>query len=128
MPEHAHVLLVPHEHTQISKVLQSIKQPVSQRAVPWVQANAPSFLAKMADEQPNGQIAYRFWQRGGGHDRNIWSQDEILEKVRYIHENPIRRGLVDRAEDWVWSSWRAWEEGVQKPIAIDRDSLPWISG
>jgi putative transposase len=82
----------------------------------------------MADAQPNGLVRYRFWQRGGGYDRNIWSLGEVLEKVRYIHENPLRRGLVDRPEQWPWSSWRAWECGVDEPLPIDRHSLPWVSG
>ncbi len=128
MPEHTHLLLFPREGTQISNVLQSIKQPVAQRAVAWVIAEARSFLPRMADIQPNGQTSHRFWQRGGGYDRNIWSCEEILEKVHYIHENPIRRGLVERADQWPWSSWRAWEEGVDEPIPIDRDNLPWASG
>src|SRR3712207_8997723 len=38
---------------------------VSRRAIPFVRKNAPDFLQKMAHPQPNGQIEYRFWQRGG---------------------------------------------------------------
>lgn len=125
MPEHAHLLIYPQGPATISNILKSIKQPVAQRAVRWVRANAPAGLSRMADMQPNGQIHYRFWQRGGGYDRNIWSLREVLEKVRYIHENPLRRGLVDRPELWPWSSWRAWERGIDEPLPIDSHSLPW---
>jgi putative transposase len=128
MPEHAHLLIFPHPSATISGILKSIKQPVSQRALRWVQLHAPAFLASMADGQPNGQISYRFWQRGGGYDRNIWSLPEVVEKVRYIHENPLRRGLVDRPEQWPWSSWHAWECGADEPLSIDKHSLPWVSG
>jgi putative transposase len=128
MPEHAHLLVFPHERATISGILKSVKQPVAQRALHWVQANAPTFLPKMADPQPNGQLSYRFWQRGGGYDRNIWSLEEVIGKVRYIHENPLRRGLVERPEQWPWSSWRAWEYGVSEPLPIDSHSLPWASG
>ncbi len=51
---------------------------------------------------PKGQ--QRFWQVGGGYDRNIISQKEMEEKIEYIHQNPVRRGLVKRATDWMWSS------------------------
>jgi putative transposase len=128
MPEHAHLLIFPREPATISDILKSIKQPVSQRALRWVQANAPAFLPNMADVQPNGRVSYRFWQRGGGYDRNIWSLPEVLEKVRYTHENPLRRGLVERPQQWPWSSWRAWECGGEEPLPIDKHSLPWVSG
>ncbi len=82
----------------------------------------------MADAQPNGQVAYRFWQRGGGYDRNLWSTRDILEKVQYIHNNPLRRGLVSKPQDWPWSSWRAWALGVNEPVAVDTKTLPWAGG
>ena len=70
----------------------------------------------------------RFWQAGGGYDRNIRDEEEMLEKARYIHANPVRRGLVDSPADWKWSSAR-WYEGVRdgelvidpaKFVAVDR--------
>ena len=54
----------------------------------------------------------RFWQRGGGYDRNIHTENELEEKIVYIHENPVRRGLVLQATDWRWSSAR-WYAGVR---------------
>lgn len=53
---------------------------------------------------PHGRAL--FWQRGGGYDRNVRGEDALREKIGYIHANPVRRGLVERAEDWVWSSAR----------------------
>lgn len=124
MPEHAHLLLLPHEDISISKILGSIKIPIVRRAVSWVRKNSPEFLPRMADMQPNGEVHYRFWQRGGGYDRNIWNVKEIHEKIHYIHNNPVRRGLVSQPEDWPWSSYRAWEEEIDEPIRIDRKTLP----
>ena len=124
MPEHVHLLILPHDAITISSILTSIKQPVTRRALAWMRENQPSFLRVMADAQPNGKVSHRFWQRGGGYDRNLWTTKETHEKLCYIHENPVRRGLVSRAEDWQWSSYRAWEEGIDEPIAIDRESLP----
>jgi putative transposase len=78
----------------------------------------------MADVQPSGKCSHRFWQRGGGYDRNIRTVKEMHEKIAYIHANPVRRGLVERVADWPWSSWRAWDEGIDDPLSIDRESLP----
>jgi putative transposase len=126
MPEHVHLVLLPAEGIQISVILQAIKLSVARRAVAWVRANKPLFLTQMADVQPSGKTAYRFWQRGGGYDRNLWTASEIHEKIRYIHNNPLRRGLANRVDDWPWSSWRAWEEGIDEPIRIDRGSVPML--
>ena len=124
MPEHVHLLILPGEGVAISSILYQIKKPVATWAVSWVRLNRPSFLGTMLDRQPNGKSSYRFWQRGGGYDRNLRSVSDVHEKIKYIHDNPVRRGLAARARDWPWSSWRAWEKGVDEPIRIDRQTLP----
>lgn len=124
MPEHIHLLVWPQEGVQISGILKAIKQPVAVVAVRYVKTCAPEFLEQMKDLQPNGRYTHRFWQRGGGYDRNLWTIQAIHEKIQYIHANPVRRGLVASACDWLWSSWQAWENGVDSPLRIDRESLP----
>jgi putative transposase len=124
MPEHVHLVLHPQNGAKISQILTTLKQSVSKRALLWLGQNAPQFLSQLADVQPNGQRSHRFWQRGGGYDRNLRSVTNIYEKIEYIHANPVRRGLVDGPQAWPWSSFRAWETGGDEPIVIDRDSLP----
>jgi putative transposase len=53
---------------------------------------------------------HRFWQAGGGFDRNVVELHAVLAMIEYIHANPVRRGLVSRPEDWKWSS-AGWHEG-----------------
>ena len=57
---------------------------------------------------------------------DLWAWVFMPEHVRYIHANPVRRALVESPADWPWSSCRAWEEGVDDPLRIDRASLPPI--
>ncbi len=126
MPEHVHLLLWPQKEVKVGAILQSIKQSVTLRAIHFAQTQQPDLLAAMRDLQPNGELAYRFWQRGGGHDRNIFSVAEVHEKINYIHANPVRRGMVDHPQDWRWSSWSAWH-GEGTPIhPVDRESLPHL--
>ncbi len=124
MPEHVHIVLLPRNGVQISQILTTIKQSTSKRALHWLRQNSPEFLRQMADHQPGGKRHYRFWQRGGGYDRNVRTTRDLHEKIRYIHDNPVRRGLVERAEDWQWSSCAAWETGRDGPVGLDRESLP----
>jgi putative transposase len=126
MPEHAHVVIWP-QQARISEILTTIKQSTSKSAINWLQKHSPEFLAELVDCQPNGRKAHRVWQRGGGYDRNLRSVRDLYEKIRYVHENPVHRGLVASAVDWPWSSARAWASGVDEPLAIDRDSLPRLS-
>jgi putative transposase len=124
MPEHVHLLVFPKEGIQVSKFLFAIKEPVARLASKYVQREAPGFIPQMLDIQPNGKKIVRFWQRGGGYDRNILTVAELQEKIKYIHRNPVRRELVKGPEEWMWSSYRAWEYNVDEPLKIDRDTLP----
>jgi putative transposase len=123
MPEHIHLIVVPKQQVLIRHILTTIKQSVSKRAILWVRQNAPAFLKQMEDRQPNGEIHHRFWQRGGGYDRNLRSRDDITEKIEYIHSNPVRRKLVEKCSDWPWSSHNAWTTGNDVPVPIDRHLL-----
>ncbi len=72
MPEHVHLLIHPTSADySISHILSTLKQPVSKRAILFVRKHAAAFLERMTDTQPSGRQSIRFWQRGGGYDRNL---------------------------------------------------------
>ena len=125
MPEHAHLLLFPLKiGYSVSAILTSIKKPVSNRAIAFLKATAPHFLERMRDRQPNGRCVLRFWQRGGGHDRNLWSPAHIWEKIDYIHLNPVRRGLCETPAEWFWSSAGFYAGKRDGPLPIQVDHIP----
>lgn len=78
----------------------------------------------MRDEQPNGVVRHRFWQRGGGYDRNLNRANTIHATIAYIHENPVRRGLVDRAEALRWSGAGHYLGGRDVSLIPDAHSIP----
>ena len=123
MPEHVHLVLCPHEGVAMRQILWHLKKPLSDRVLEHVRRDCPGFLPRMADVQPNGRTSYRFWQRGGGYDRNLRSVKDTHEKIRYVHGNPVRRGLVLRPEDWPWSSASDWLGLRPAPIRLDLDTL-----
>jgi len=125
MPEHVHLLVWPRSpNYQIGKVLATIKQSVTHKALLYVRRNAPEFLPRMLDAQPSGRRCHRFWQRGGGYDRNLTEPSTICQHIEYIHANPVRRGLYERPEDWQWSSAADYARIRQGPLSIDWGSLP----
>ena len=127
MPEHVHLVLLPAPEVQIRRILFRLKRPMTQRVLAWVRDTRPAFLEKMADRQPDGSVTHRFWQRGGGYDRNLRSVRDIHEKINYIHDNPVRRGLVAKSQDWPWSSAAAWVEGGDTPVRVDLESVPALA-
>jgi putative transposase len=127
MPEHVHLLVWPLGETKVSNILRHVKLPVAKRARLLALGGCTDLLAVMGVARSDGRQALRFWQRGGGYDRNLWSPEEVREKIDYIHANPVRRGLVARPADWPWSSWRAWHEGLDDPLAIDRETVPAVA-
>ncbi|TWT45359.1 hypothetical protein RAS1_17820 [Phycisphaerae bacterium RAS1] len=56
--------------------------------------------------------------------RNLFSPQEVREKIDYIHMCPVRRGLCAHPADWPWSSARAYEGAADAPIRIDFESMP----
>lgn len=125
MPEHVHMLIFPTSAPySVSKILASIKLPVTIRALKYVKRKAPGFLARMEDLQPNGKKSYRFWQRGGGYDGNLTEPKTIWTMIEYIHANPVRRNLCDGILDYKWSSAEEYESPGTGMLTIDRESLP----
>ena len=78
----------------------------------------------MLDRQPNGDEHDRFWQRGGGYDRNLTEPHTIWAEIDYLHMNPVRRGLRERAVDWHWSSAADYLAVRQGPWVLHPESLP----
>ncbi len=98
MPEHVHLLVSEPEIGLLAEALQSLKQGVARQ------------LALRAAEP--------FWQPRY-YDFNVWSESKFLEKLRYIHRNPVHRGLVEHPEDWAWSSFRHYATGEIGPVEIE---------
>jgi len=98
MPEHVHILVNEPEHGTLAQAMQSLKQGVARR------------LALRAADS--------FWQPRY-YDFNVWSEKKFVEKLRYIHRNPVKRGLVARPEDWRWSSFRHYAMGEASMVEIE---------
>ena len=127
MPDHVHAIVVPDPPAvTVARFLHALKKIFAQRVIKrWRELNAP-VLARIR----SGDV-YRFWQSGGGYDRNEVG-NELIEKIAYVNRNPLRRKLVGSAVEYPWSSARAYAADsryVVPPIAfsfvgrIDRSVL-----
>src|SRR5579872_5050490 len=93
MPEHVHLLLSEPEKGNPSRVMQVLKQTVARRLLPKAKKRSSSQI----ELWKNGVSLDRFWQRRF-YDFNIFSEAKRVEKLKYMHRNPVKRGLVDAPE------------------------------
>jgi putative transposase len=120
MPEHVHLLIWPRRGVyRISKILASIKKPVGAEAIAYLKGRAPGFLKRLTVRNRN-RTYHRFWQAGPGCDHNLYEPASIHRAIEYIHKNPVRRGLVARAEEWPWSSAADWAGLQPLCLRVDR--------
>ena len=100
MPTHVHLLLFPLQKIyNISMIQQTIKGKMSTRYRRILLEENPDKFESMCIIA-KGKKTFRFWQTGGGFDRNLWSSKAILYSINYIEANPVRAKLVKNPEDW----------------------------
>jgi putative transposase len=125
MPEHVHLMVIASpDSPEIGRVLEFIKKSVARRVIArWREIDAPILqrLSQGAAGSP------RFWQKGGGFDRNVRDTAEMTREITYIHRNPVERVLCAEPTAWAASSARWWATFTGEPgeaTMIDGDPPP----
>jgi putative transposase len=95
MPEHIHLLVSEPQNGTLARAIQALKLSVAVRR----------------RERP-------FWLRRY-HDFNVDTEKKHVEKLRYLHRNPVVRGLCTKPEDWPWSSFRHYATGALGTVEIE---------
>lgn len=126
MPVHVHVLVYPREPApNIGRFLARIKQPTSKSIKQTLIERDSDLLWKLTVRERPGKTCFRFWQEGPGFDRNLYSVQAISAAIDYIHMNPVKRGLSEKAIDWKWSSARYY---ILEPPKQQFACLPYVHG
>ena len=116
MPEHFHLLISEPEKANPSVVIQALKLGVARR---MLSARKRRETQKAAQEDLGlNPVPQHIWQ-ARFYDYNVWTGLKQVEKVKYIHRNPVRRGLVESPEQWWWSSYRAYALGEAGPVRVN---------
>ena len=118
MPEHLHAILNPRDG-RINHFLSQFKSAASLTAEAIAhQYGHPRILQWLANT-PDG---HRQFLQDGKHDFHLYSDRLIWQKINYIHNNPIKRGLVQHAEDYLYSSFAPmYKTGKEVIVPIDED-------
>jgi len=97
MPEHLHLLVNEPPRILLAQFLKAVKQMTSRKL------RGPR---------------EKFWQ-DRYYDSNVHGEQARSEVIRYIHRNPVVRGLVEKPEDWLWSSYRHYATGIGGTVEIE---------
>ena len=125
MPDHLHVLTDGTRKT--SDVLRFTKGITSHRVIEYLKEQGyESSLEKLRHEKQARQYKYSLWQ----HHSNVMlltSESTFMQRVHYTHQNPVRAGLVESAEEYRWSSVRCWNGRMleDEPLLVDIDRVRW---
>jgi len=120
MPEHVHLLISEPLIGDISSVVRAVKLGFTRR----VMTENPHFWQNRPEVgHPDSLINRHMWLKRF-YDFNVWSQRKETEKLHYMHQNPVVRGLVERPEDWQWSSFQSYANG--EPGIVRINDWSWL--
>lgn len=125
MPDHLHLLTDCPKRS--ADVLRCLKGLIGRRVIDYLKArNYESSLQKLRHQEWKRKHTYSVWQQ----EKNvfsIFSEAVFMQKVNYIHNNPVRAGIVDRAIDYRWSSARIWRRipSDDESLLVDCDRIEW---
>jgi len=120
MPNHLHAIISHDEYNQIPHIVRDFKRHTSQAIKNYLSdlgKFSQLFWIKLFHNKERGQN--RIWQEGY-HPVGIKSQTFFDEKLAYIHHNPVKKGFVEKPEDWKYSSARNYLLGDDSLIKIDK--------
>jgi len=141
MPDHMHLLLWWDRgeklELSISKIMQGVKGVTARRIIDLMVGNGLEHLLQptpMRREQMlsltqksakshRQNLRYRLWQPDF-YDFNIYNEEKLLEKLNYVHHNPVRAGLVLSPGDYKWSSYRLYSSESEGFLGASIPKLP----
>jgi putative transposase len=115
MPEHVHLLFSEPERGELSVVMKVLKQSFARRLLNrWRAGVDPGQSCLRKIPVTEGHVwQHRFY------DFVVFTEKKRVEKLRYMHRNPVVRGLVLEPEQWNWSSYRHYAIGERGPVLVN---------
>lgn len=121
MPTHLHLVVYPDANVKLTDVMRDFKRFTSRAiSTQLEQDEQPTILRGFAKQAPDrAKAEYRVWQEGF-HPEAIYTPSFAQQKIEYLHNNPVRKGLVDAPEQWRYSSARNYLLNDESGMEIDR--------
>ena len=129
----AYVIMLDHLHLLTSRpsttsdLLRFVKGITARRVIDYLRTNGySSSLSKLQHQERDRSYKYCLWKT----EKNVlpvFSEGMFVEKMNYVHRNPVRAGLVKCASEYRWSSARIWQGRPleNEPLLVDKEVLQW---
>jgi putative transposase len=117
MPEHIHLLITEPEIADPSVVMKVLKERFSRRV------NRKRNKVSASQGTLWKDFYAPVWQKRF-YDFNVWSARKRIEKLRYMHRNPVKRGLMTKPDQWKWSSFRSYRCGERGLVRVNFQEWP----
>ena len=115
MPEHVHLLVSEPQERPLATAVQALKLGFARRVL-------AERRRRGAQTDPFEHRAQHIWQTRY-FDFNVCTAPKRVEKLRYMHRNPVKRGLVEAPEQWLWSSFRTYAYQEPGPVRVNEWSV-----
>jgi putative transposase len=109
MNNHLH-LIISSEHNKLADIVRDLKKYTSRRLIAAIQENPQEsrknwilWLFKSAGKQNSNNKNYQFWQQDN-HPITLSTGEMIKQRLNYIHDNPVRAGIVSEQHHYLYSS------------------------
>ncbi len=121
MPNHVHYIVSNEVAERLSGIMRDFNRYTSQRITALLEETKrldvlAVFRAAAAEEGRGNK--YKVWQEGF-HPIAIDSEEFFHQKLNYLHDNPVRKGFVERPEHWMYSSARNYLLGDHSIISVE---------
>lgn len=125
MPDHLHVVV--DSALSPAETLRFINGITGRRVIDHLKSlRAHDLLKRLEHAVRERDYRYSLWDHHPN-KRLLWSEEMLMERVHYTHRNPVRAGLVERADDYRWSSIRCWNRNPleDEPLLMDLSKIRW---
>jgi REP-associated tyrosine transposase len=125
MPDHTHLLT--DNARDIKDVLRFMNGVSAKRVIDHLKSNGfETSLAKLRIQGRENKHRHSLYEHHPNALR-VTGEDALIQKVNYIHLNPVRAGLVDHPDDYLYSSARQWHGKAleAEPLVTDHKQINW---
>src|SRR5205823_291998 len=117
MPEHVHLLVSEPDVESLAKAIQALKVSFVRQLE---KRPTSAKTGQMWGTNKSGGTHGTFWQKRY-YDHNVRNAQSFITKLRYIHRNPVKRGLCAYPMDWQWSSFRHYATAEINVVEIESE-------
>lgn len=132
MPDHFHILIQPSERYGLPKIMQGIKGNFARKYNEWYRFNHIPGITSTGSRHLSADYKYKKGNKGilykpvwqeGYYETVMRTEKDIINRLNYLHNNPVRKGLVKNPDQYEFSSYHQYYGKTRQRIQIPIDKI-----